>query len=891
MRRSKRYVSVVLTMLCIVALTLSSFSSPMQTTASTKKVNLEPETALVRITMPDRTALDKLVKSDIDLTEYVNEHDDGVIDADAIVTKSQLKTLKQQGYEVTTIQTRSEVEQILKQRQHKVHTLQRLTAQTDKVKIIRAQHFTNESGTFLYIEAKTSAGDAKSVALTASWTDGNGKEQTATLTRKVDQGEYLYHYLLMEVKSVPKEVKITSNQGGSAEASVTEWVGDQPPDEGDSYVSDFIDHYMTPEEVTERIEQLAAEFPDIAEVVSLPNKTNGYQRKAQAIIGDPESDPEAAIVLKSKAWGQDGGNDISVDVQASKEPNAKLQIEINGDQITVNLATNESGEPSSTVNDVIDAINKKAKDLVTATPFRDYEGKGIVQAQKKTSLDDGLHAPKDEVKRGPFEMKAIRIGKHRDGSKVGILAYSQEHAREWVTPLVSVETAERLLRNYATDPNTKKLVDNLDIFLVPTMNPDGANYSFYDYNWQRKNITNYCGPENSDPYNRDSWGVDLNRNNSVGSVYDGYIGGSKNCLSGTYAGPKELSEPEERNLTWLADQNTNIKFAMNIHSYGGYFMWPPGAYDENRNTLPRPTAGEEDYFWQASKTILEKIKEYRGTVVLPGRTGPIPDVLYSAAGNSADELWYNHGIYAWDFEVGTDLWNAEKKRWEPVGFQPPFEEGHAEGMEFANGLIGMLDVAYQYEKDKKPPQSTISPKKGKYDGPVEVSFETSEPATIYYTLDGSQPTFESKKLQLAGTREGAETLKITHTTTVKWFAVDASGNVENNYKPDGNGKTYNEATFEIQYGLPDGISAAGIKTLVERFKDEGAFANDGAAHALTVHLMAVDHYEKKQEAEKVVKHTEGFKQLLVHQKENESISEKAFNILDTYADYLIEKWK
>ena len=41
------------------------------------------------------------------------------------------------------------------------------------------------------------------------------------------------------------------------------------------------------------------------------------------------------------------------------------------------------------------------------------------------------------------------------------------------------------------------------------------------------------------------------------------------------------------------------------------------------------------------RRILNRIKEYRGTVILPERTGPIADVLYSAAGNSADEHWYN----------------------------------------------------------------------------------------------------------------------------------------------------------------------------------------------------------------------------------------------------------
>ena len=36
------------------------------------------------------------------------------------------------------------------------------------------------------------------------------------------------------------------------------------------------------------------------------------------------------------------------------------------------------------------------------------------------------------------------------------------------------------------------------------------------------------------------------------------------------------------------------------------------------------------------------------------RTGPIADVLYSAAGNSADEHWYNRDVIAYSFETGAD---------------------------------------------------------------------------------------------------------------------------------------------------------------------------------------------------------------------------------------------
>src|SRR3712207_9221663 len=88
----------------------------------------------------------------------------------------------------------------------------------------------------------------------------------------------------------------------------------------------------------------------------------------------------------------------------------------------------------------------------------------------------------------------------------------------------------------------------------------------------------HCDGATRNPSLRNSWGVDVNRNYAVGSYFDGYVGGSPNCLSGTYAGTAELSEAESRNVIALAQAHPNIGLAMNVHSYGGYFMWPPGAY-------------------------------------------------------------------------------------------------------------------------------------------------------------------------------------------------------------------------------------------------------------------------------------------------------------------------
>ncbi len=182
-------------------------------------------------------------------------------------------------------------------------------------------------------------------------------------------------------------------------------------------------------------------------------------------------------------------------------------------------------------------------------------------------LSDNLAAPAS-VSRDPHPVYAIRIGKVRDGSKTGVLAYAQEHAREWVPPLVTIETAQRLLRNYATHGPTKQLVNNLDIWIVPSVNPDGGHYSFHDFASQRKNMTRYCEPTgNYDVNARTTWGVDNNRNYDQYSLFDGFSGASSSCTSGTYAGPSELSEPENGNVDWIASK-PNIKFAMNLHSSG-----------------------------------------------------------------------------------------------------------------------------------------------------------------------------------------------------------------------------------------------------------------------------------------------------------------------------------
>src|SRR6266702_123755 len=115
-------------------------------------------------------------------------------------------------------------------------------------------------------------------------------------------------------------------------------------------------------------------------------------------------------------------------------------------------------------------------------PFGPALSPSLIVAGPAT-MSDGLKAGPNGP-RAPWSVQALRIGVHRDGSRIGVMAYSEEHAREWATPLVTLEFAERLLANYATDSEDRKLLKNVDIFVLPVANVDGANYSFNDYNFQ-----------------------------------------------------------------------------------------------------------------------------------------------------------------------------------------------------------------------------------------------------------------------------------------------------------------------------------------------------------------------------------------------------------------------
>jgi len=170
------------------------------------------------------------------------------------------------------------------------------------------------------------------------------------------------------------------------------------------------------------------------------------------------------------------------------------------------------------------------------------------------------------------EIWALRFNTTESGTKPskkpGALFVGAHHAREHLSVEMPLKIAQHLAAK-KDDPAVKKLLETRDIYVVPMLNPDGAEYdiSTGQYKWHRKNMR--ANPDGE-------LGVDLNRN--CGFLWGGE-GASGSTYSDTYRGPSVFSEPETSALKAFVDSRPNITTFNSFHSYGGLIMYPWGGKD------------------------------------------------------------------------------------------------------------------------------------------------------------------------------------------------------------------------------------------------------------------------------------------------------------------------
>jgi carboxypeptidase T len=161
-----------------------------------------------------------------------------------------------------------------------------------------------------------------------------------------------------------------------------------------------------------------------------------------------------------------------------------------------------------------------------------------------------------------------------DESEPQILYDAVHHAREPTSLSQLIFYMYYLCENYSKSPEIKKLVDNIEMYFVPIVNPDG-----YKYN----QLTNPDGGgfwrKNRRNNGNNTFGVDLNRNYGQSWGFNN-IGSSSSSTSDTYRGTSAFSEPETQAMRRFCNTH-NFIFAMNYHTYSNLLVYPWGYQSKN----------------------------------------------------------------------------------------------------------------------------------------------------------------------------------------------------------------------------------------------------------------------------------------------------------------------
>lgn len=160
-----------------------------------------------------------------------------------------------------------------------------------------------------------------------------------------------------------------------------------------------------------------------------------------------------------------------------------------------------------------------------------------------------------------------------DEGEPGVFFMGLHHAREWPTVEICLNIANELTSNYDSDPEITDVVDNVRLWLVTCVNPDGYYYCHDLGNDWRKNRQPYPG----------GIGVDLNRNyggssngnpwGSWGSTFQGATGHSPS--DEVYCGPMPFSEYEIQAVRNIL-LNNEINALISWHTYSELVLWPWG---------------------------------------------------------------------------------------------------------------------------------------------------------------------------------------------------------------------------------------------------------------------------------------------------------------------------
>ncbi|XP_041638123.1 carboxypeptidase B2-like [Cheilinus undulatus] len=246
----------------------------------------------------------------------------------------------------------------------------------------------------------------------------------------------------------------------------------------------------------------------------------------------------------------------------------------------------------------------------------------------------------------PAIIKTILIGSSSENQPLYVLKLSMNnredkkamwidcgiHAREWISPAFCLWFVQHSLSSYNVSQDITDILDNMDVYILPVMNPDGYKYTWTTVRnrWWRKN----CSARNGSR----CMGVDLNRNFDANWCTEG---ASHDPQDNTYCGASPESEPESKAVAdFLRSHKDTVQLYISIHSFSQMLLFP--------YSYKKEQAENHNDLLEMAQEAAQKIKELYGNDY---KYGPGATTIYLAPGGS-DDWAYDLGIkYAFTFEL------------------------------------------------------------------------------------------------------------------------------------------------------------------------------------------------------------------------------------------------
>ncbi|HEY7702732.1 MAG TPA: M14 family metallopeptidase [Candidatus Limnocylindrales bacterium] len=210
------------------------------------------------------------------------------------------------------------------------------------------------------------------------------------------------------------------------------------------------------------------------------------------------------------------------------------------------------------------------------------------------------------------------------------------HADEHMSVEMVIRIMRWLVDGYGSDTRITNIVNGREIWLVFSVNPDGADYDIANgrFHYWRKNRQ----PTPGTGYT----GTDLNRNYSY--RWGGGGRTSSNPAAITYRGPGPFSAPETRAMrdflaSRIVDDRQQIRTHITFHETGRLVMWP---YGYTYTNLPGDMTAQDYQAFVHMGRAMARTNGYR-----PQQASD----LYITSGTTRDYAYGVYRVFSYTFEL------------------------------------------------------------------------------------------------------------------------------------------------------------------------------------------------------------------------------------------------